>query len=140
MTDEALLAKRLAFIETCVEELRTLANIDRIEHDVREARFVEHTLQLAIQAALDVASHIVSDRRLGEPATNQQLFALLVADGWLTSELLPALRAMAGFRNVLVHGYTEVDRAIVKDVVEHRLGDLLALVTQIRARLASPPS
>jgi len=31
---------------------------------------------------------------------------------------------MAGFRNVLVHAYTEVDPAIVRDVVEHHLGDL----------------
>ena len=139
LTDEALLAKRLAFIETCVHELQTLANLDRIEHDVREARFVEHTLQLAIQAALDVASHIVSDRRLGEPTSNQHLFTILVGDGWLTAEQLPALRAMAGFRNILVHGYTEVDRAIVKDVVQHRLGDLLELVSTVRARLASPP-
>jgi len=79
VTDEALLAKKLAFIETCVRELRSLARIDLLEHDVREARFVEHTLQLAIQAALDVASHVVSDRRLGEPETNQQLFVLLAA-------------------------------------------------------------
>lgn len=140
MTDEALLAKRLAFIETCVHELQTLARLDLIDHDIREARFVEHTLQLAIQAALDVASHIVSDRRLGEPATNQQLFTLLVGDGWLAADQLPALRAMAGFRNVLVHGYTDVDRAVVKDVVEHRLGDLLALVARVRARLAAPAS
>ncbi len=41
--------------------------------DLREQRFVEHTLQIAIQAALDVASHIVSDRRLGEPRTNREL-------------------------------------------------------------------
>jgi uncharacterized protein YutE (UPF0331/DUF86 family) len=34
---------------------------------VRERRFVEHTIQIAIQAALDVASHIISDERLGEP-------------------------------------------------------------------------
>lgn len=32
------------------------------ETDVREQRFATHTLQLAIQTALDVASHIVSDR------------------------------------------------------------------------------
>ena len=135
MTDEPLLAKRLAFIETCVRELETLARIDQIERDVREARFVEHTLQLAIQAALDVASHIVSDRRLGEPDSNQQLFVLLAGDGWVASEQVHALRSMAGFRNVLVHGYTDVDRAIVKDVVEHHLGELLEFVTGVRTRL-----
>lgn len=135
MTDEPLLAKRLAFIESCVADLRRLARLDLIDHDVREERFVEHTLQLAIQAALDTASHIVSEERLGEPATNADLFRLLVGGGWLDAAQLPALRAMVGFRNVLVHGYTEVDRAIVRDVVEHHLGDLLAVVDAVRARL-----
>ena len=67
MTDPELVAKRLAIIETCVRELRELAHPPAIPTDVREARFVEHTLQIAIQAALDTASHIVSDERLGEP-------------------------------------------------------------------------
>lgn len=137
MTDAPLIAKRLAFIETCVRELQTLARVDLLDHDVREQRFVEHTLQLAIQAALDVASHIVSDARLGEPATNQELFALLARDGWVAARQVPALRAMAGFRNVLVHGYTEVDRAIVRDVVEHHLDDLLQFVAAVRGRLAT---
>ena len=60
-----------------------MARPDQIATDVREERFVEHTLQLAIQAALDVASHIVSDKRLGEPNTNGELFDLLLAGGWI---------------------------------------------------------
>jgi uncharacterized protein YutE (UPF0331/DUF86 family) len=138
MTDAPLVAKRLAFIETCVRELRTLARLDQLDVDVREARFVEHTLQLAIQAALDVAGHIVSAERLGEPATNQELFLALVRAGWVDAVQSRALRAMAGFRNVLVHGYVEVDRAIVRDLVVHHLDDLLGFVAAIRARLAGP--
>lgn len=65
MTDPDLLAKKLALVETCVQELRTLARPGAIEGDLREQRFVEHTLQIAIQAALDAASHVVSDGRLG---------------------------------------------------------------------------
>ena len=78
MNDIALLEKKLAFIETCVRELRELARPEKLGTDLRETRFVEHTLQLAIQAALDVASHIVSARRLGEPQTNRALFDLLL--------------------------------------------------------------
>ena len=137
MTDEQLIAKKLAFIETCVRELQTLARLDLIDEDVRVQRFVEHTLQLAIQAALDVASHIVSDERLGEPATNQDLFLALARGRWIEPGQAATLRAMVGFRNVLVHGYAEVDRAIVRDVVEHRLGDLLNFGAAVRARLAS---
>jgi uncharacterized protein YutE (UPF0331/DUF86 family) len=101
----------------------------------REQRFVEHTLQIAIQAAIDVASHIVSDRRLGEPRTNRELFDLLERDGWIDAPLAATLRNMAGFRNVLVHGYDDVDLAVVRDVLQHHLGDLDAFVAAVRRRL-----
>lgn len=135
MTDDDLVAKKLAFIETCVRELRELARPERIEHDLREERFVSHTLQLAIQAALDVASHIVSDERLGEPTSNRQLFELLVGNGWVPRSLARPLAQMAGFRNVLVHGYQEVDKAVVRDVVENRLDDFTVYVAAVRSRL-----
>lgn len=138
MTDPELIAKKLAQIETCVQQLRTLARLDELERDVREQRFVEHTLQLAIQAALDAASHLVSERRLGEPRTNRELFDLLEQDGLLDSELAQSLRAMAGFRNVLVHGYDVVDLGIVRDIVSHGLGDLLAYVERLRPLLDEP--
>jgi uncharacterized protein YutE (UPF0331/DUF86 family) len=136
MTDEALIAKKLAFIQTCLRELRQLARPEDIETDIREQRFVEHTLQLSIQAALDVASHIVSEERLGEPATNRDLFDRLARAGWLSRALADRVSNMAGFRNVLVHGYTEVDLTIVQDVVANHLGDLDAYVAEVMARLA----
>lgn len=135
MTDPELLAKRLSVIETCVRELRDLARPEAIATDVREARFVEHTLQLALQAALDAASHIVSDERLGEPSTNRELFDRLERAGWIEAPLADALRNMAGFRNILVHGYDAVDLEIVRDVVEHRLDDLLKFANSVRRRL-----
>ena len=84
---------------------------------------------------MDAASHIVSDRRLGEPASNRELFDLLARDGWIGDDLRHELSAMAGFRNILVHGYAEVDVAIVRDVLEHRLDDLLRYAASVRARL-----
>jgi uncharacterized protein YutE (UPF0331/DUF86 family) len=135
MTDPDLLAKKLAFIETCVRDLQTLADPSRIESDIKERRFIEHTLQIAIQAALDVASHIVSDERLGEPRTNRELFAALSRAGWLPADLTSRLEAAAGFRNIVVHGYSAVDLPVLRDVVEHRLGDLLDFARILRARL-----
>ena len=135
MTDADLVGKRLALIETYVRELRELARIDRIATDVREERFVEHTLQLAVQAAVDVASHVVSDERLGEPATNVELFRVLARNGWIPEALADTLRDAAGFRNVLVHGYASVDLEVVRDVVENHLDDLLAFAAAIRTRL-----
>ncbi len=137
MTDVDLVAKKLTFIETCLRELRELAHPELIERDLREERFVAHTLQLAIRAALDIASHIVSDERLGEPETNRQLFELLAENGWIPWESAGPLTRMVGFRNILVHGYQEVDRTVVRDVVENRLEDLDTYAVAIRGRLHS---
>lgn len=136
MTDTELVAKRLAFIETCLRELRQLARPGHLATDIREQRFVEHTLQLSIQAALDVAARIVSEERLGEPATNRDLVDRLARAGWIGADLADRVSNMAGFRNILVHGYTEVDLAIVEDVLANHLGDLDAYVAAIRSRLS----
>lgn len=138
MTDRDLVEKKLAFIETCVSDIRRLARPSDIRTDLKEERFVEHTLQLAIQAALDVASHIASDARLGEPRTNRELFDLLVRGGFIEGGLLEDLRNMAGFRNILVHGYDDVDLEVVENVATDRLGDLLSFVAAIRRKL--PPA
>ena len=135
MTDVELVEKKLAFIATCVRELRQLSQPERIEHDIREERFVAHTLQIAIQAVLDIASHIVSDERLGEPRTNGELFDLLRQHGWLLPALADTMRQMVGFRNIVVHGYANVDSRIMRDIVENRLDDLLAFAAAISTRL-----
>ncbi len=139
MTDPQLIAKKLAFIETCVADLERLAEPARLENDVLQERFVEHTLQLAIQAALDVASHIVSDNRLGEPRTNRDLFLLLSRGGWIDPAQATVLSDMAGFRNILVHGYGDVDLDLVRNVLEHHLGDLLRFTATVRTRTSADP-
>jgi uncharacterized protein YutE (UPF0331/DUF86 family) len=137
VTDPDLVAKKLALIETCVRELRTLGRPAAIPTDTVQERFAEHTLQIAIQAVLDVASHIVSDERLGEPRTNREMIDVLARSGWLPTDLADTIRRMVGFRNILVHGYETVDVTIVLDIVEHRLDDLLQFVAVIRSRLSA---
>ena len=137
MTDLDLVGKKLAVIETCVRELRELSHPEEIQADVRERRFVQHTLQIAIQAALDAAAHIVADERLGEPRTNREIFELLCRNGWIPPDLEDPLRRMVGFRNILVHGYEIVDPAVVERVVRENLEDLLAFVAALRGRLGA---
>jgi len=93
MTDRALVEKRLATIVSAVSDLRRLAHLDALRHDVREERFIGHTLQLAVQAALDVASHIVSDESLGEPQTNRSCSTFLPAPDGSTATWPASCRA-----------------------------------------------
>jgi uncharacterized protein YutE (UPF0331/DUF86 family) len=135
VTDLQLVAKKLALIETCVVELRSLVRLEAVQEDVRELRFAAYTLHIAIQAALDVAAHIVADNRLGEPQNNRELFELLARYGWISRELMGSLREMVGFRNIVVHGYERLNAAIVEKILRNHLDDLLQFVSAIRTQL-----
>ena len=136
MTDPELVLKKLAVVETCVIELQRLARPDRLADDIKERRFVERTLQVALQAVLDVCSHIVSDERLGEPATNRDLVRTLAVHGWLSARLGDTLQKMVGFRNILVHDYDDVNVGILRSIVERHLVALEAFAAQVRSRLS----
>jgi uncharacterized protein YutE (UPF0331/DUF86 family) len=136
MNASHLIAKRLAFITDCVAEIRQLGQPERLLTDKVQQRFVEHTLQIAIQAMLDVAFAIASEHNLGEPADNRASFDHLVSAGWITPPMRDLCRRMVAFRNIVVHGYLQVDAAIVQRIVQRDLDDLLAFVRTIRDRLA----
>jgi uncharacterized protein YutE (UPF0331/DUF86 family) len=80
----------------------------------------------------------VSDERLVEPETNRELFDRLARHGWLSDDLATTMGRMAGFPDIVVHGYGGVNLEIAKDIVEHRLGDLVAFVRRPRPPAVSP--
>ena len=45
---------------------------------------------------------------------------------------------MVGFRNILVHGYGDIDLSVVRDVLENHVDDLLRFAAIVRARLPAP--
>lgn len=135
MSSKHLIGKRLAFVTDCVAEIRRLADVGKLRDDLVQQRFVEHTLQIAVQAMLDVAFAVGSEHTLGEPGDNRQAFDRLCAAGWITSTMRDTCRRMVAFRNVVVHRYLQVDVGILCRIVERDLDDLLAFVRAIRDRL-----
>jgi uncharacterized protein YutE (UPF0331/DUF86 family) len=54
-------------------------------------------------------------------------------DRLLSSPLAERMRRMVGFRNVAVHEYRRLDPAVVRTIVEHRLGDFEDLCRELSA-------
>jgi uncharacterized protein YutE (UPF0331/DUF86 family) len=135
MTDVELVFKKLVVVESCVRDLRDVSDPSEIKRSIRTERFVEHTLQIAIQACLDVASHVISHDRLGEPSTNREMFRVLAKHGYIDGALADTLANMAGFRNLLVHGYDAINLDIVEAILRERLADLLTFCERVRQRL-----
>lgn len=84
---------------------------------------VERGLQLCVQNALDVATHLAAAAGLDAPDYASAIDRL--AELSVISRAFAArLRPMAGFRNVLVHGYLRVDLGVVQRVLAEGLDDL----------------
>ncbi len=81
---------------------------------------LKYTFQTAIEACIDAAQHVVADRGLGVPASNGAAFLSLADAGLLERELATVMAGAVGFRNILVHGYAEVDDARVVEHLDRR--------------------
>ena len=125
MVDRDLVRRKLAELAEYVgqvSEYRGLT-VERYRADWKTQRIVERTLQMAIEACVDIGSHVISDRGLRAPATYAETFEILVEAGLLTADLGRVMVEMTGFRNVLVHEYTRVDAQVVVRILGERLRD-----------------
>jgi len=84
----------------------------------------ERYLHLVVEACLDLSNHWIADRALPTPDSNRDSFLILERAGELSPELAERLRGWAGFRNILVHEYLEIDHSIAYQAILQELGDL----------------
>lgn len=84
----------------------------------------ERFLQLAIEAVTDMGNHVIADEGLGTVNSYSDVPTILAGNGYIDDRLKEEWIRMIGFRNILVHEYTDIDRRIVYDAVHHRLGAL----------------
>ena len=128
-----ILLNKAAIIERCIrrigEEARACPGYDDFSH----VDALTLNIERACQASIDMAMHVVAEKHLGVPQSNAEAFALLEKAGIIGKELSKSLRGMAGFRNVAVHQYEELDMGVLRWVVEtgHRdwikLGEVLGV-------------
>ena len=86
----------------------------------------------AIEAVLDVAHHLLASELWGPADTSADAVRLLAQHGVLDDDLAVRLAEAVGFRNVLVHGYAEVDDDLVVANLD-RLDDLQSFIDQVTA-------
>ena len=127
MVDRDLVRRRLALLDQYLAQLAPYAALDlaTYESDWKTQRIVERTLHLSIETCMDLADHVVADRKLRVPDTGAEAFEILAEAQVLPQELGRSLATMVGFRNILVHDYTKLDPAVVLRVLGHDVQDLV---------------
>ncbi|SFS76835.1 DUF86 domain-containing protein [Paenibacillus sp. 453mf] len=80
-------------------------------------------IQRACEASIDLAMHIVSNRKLGVPKASREAFKLLLDAGLIENSLAKTMMNMVGFRNTAVHDYQTLDLEILEAIIEKHIDD-----------------
>lgn len=96
---------------------------------VRSARYAFIVL---IEAATNIAAHLCARLFHKAPASYAETFLVLAEQGCLDRDLAHRLAKMAGFRNLLVHRYADVDDSHMLRIMRNNLGDVEEYVKAVQ--------
>ena len=132
--DRDVVRRHLSALDGAVRQLRR--HVGRPLADLladRDAAWaVERGLQLCAQNVLDVATHVAASSGRDVPDYASAIDALAEL-GVLPAAFAASLRDVAGFRNVLVHGYLDVDPKRVHAMLNERLDDFAEFARRVEA-------
>lgn len=99
-------------------------SLESFKEDADLQAQVERHFQVAVEALLDIGNHLISKRALDKPESNAQVFTILGQSGLLPEDLAEKLARWARFRNILVHGYADLDPDLEHRALTRDLGEL----------------
>jgi uncharacterized protein YutE (UPF0331/DUF86 family) len=138
MVDREIFSKRLEGLVDYLEKLKAFLEVEESEFTREPSlhHLAERYLHLAVEAALDLGNHWISDRALPTPDSNRDTFTVLETAGELSSDLAERLRGWASFRNILVHEYLAIDHSISYRAIKDDLSDLESFASWAREKLS----
>ena len=125
MVDKLLIGRKLVEIETYLNQVREFSKISVAVYksDWKTQRIIERTLQILIEVCIDIANHIISDKRMRLPTGYADTFQVLMENKVIGKDLFRSMDKMARFRNVVVHQYEKIAPGIVVSILRKNLGD-----------------
>ena len=85
-------------------------------------------IQRVCEASIDLAMHVISEKKLGVPQSSRDGFEVLNKNNLIDDKLNKNLKAMVGFRNIAVHDYKKIEIKIVQMIIEKHLEDFKELI------------
>ena len=93
-------------------------------------------VEFAIENVFDICAIINTDLELGIPSEDEDIIANLVKNKILSGEMREKLKAMRGFRNIVVHRYGGIDDMITFEILKGNLLDFYAFIEMTEESLA----
>lgn len=127
---------KIEVIERCIKRINEEYgnNPENLNNYTKQDSIILN-IQRACEAAIDLAMHIVSEKRLGIPQNSRDAFEVLNSNNMIDSELTRKLKSMIGFRNIAVHNYQAINLEILQEVIEKHIDDLKVYTETILKRI-----
>lgn len=118
--DPVVVRRRLRAMERSLRILRSLRARGRdafLSDEVVQDRAERHA-QLLAQACADIALHILAGTGTAAPETYAEALSALAADAVIPGPLGARLAQAVRLRNILVHGYLDIDHGRLFDELD----------------------
>lgn len=111
-------------MQRCVDYLKSIdPESTDFESDYEKRSAVERNFQLAIESTIDIGEIIISEEGFKRLQDYESVFPVLGRRSVLPKDFAEKFAPLAGFKNVLVHMYEEVDLGILEEFLSKKLGD-----------------
>ncbi|KNF08503.1 hypothetical protein CLPU_7c01310 [Gottschalkia purinilytica] len=128
-----ILLNKISIIERCISRVKEVySNNPENLKDYTKQDSIILNIQRAVEATIDIAMHLVSEKKLGLPQNSRDAFELLHENRLIDKELLMKINAIIGFRSIAVHNYQKINIEILQKVIENHLKDFNEFIEVIR--------
>lgn len=131
-----IILNKIEIVERCLNRINEVYdNEPENLNDYTKQDSIILNIQRACEASIDLAMHVVSEKRLGIPQNSRDSFEALKENNIIDDELNKKMKAMVGFRNIAVHDYRAINLKIIQVIIEKHLKDFGEYIYQINKLL-----
>lgn len=125
MLEKDAILSKISIIKNCLSTIQKVTSLDpaKLDDYMVEDVFVLN-LQRAIQASINMANIIIAMKGWRLPASYKDSFKELLKQKIIDQATFEQMSKMVGFRNIAVHEYQELNRAILASILKNNLKDL----------------
>ena len=137
MFEKDVILSKISIIKNCLNTIKKATDLDsdKLDDTIVQDVFVLN-IQRAVQAAIDIANVLISQKGLKLPATYKDCFKILNENKLIDDSLRERMVKMVGFRNIAVHDYQQIDVGILKSILNEHLVDFEEFYTEIYKQIS----
>lgn len=135
--DQDKMVKLVSELRKSVGRLKALSKIPKAVFlsDPDKIGSTKYHFIVAIECCIDICNHLISRNSFRVPEDYADTFTVMVESGMIDQQYADDLKAMARFRNRLVHLYWEVDNDQLHIILKTRLDDFKIFLDAVSTSL-----